>query len=95
MALGPLGRLWSLARRVEELFGLQAEVREALAIVGERLTAIEGRLTRVEAEEGRVLTEARSAATATSTMIASGVLSDTVSRITRLEGSSARAGSTF
>ncbi len=60
-------------------------VRESLQIVDERLKALEGRMIRLEAEQTQIITEARSAATAASTMVAGNVISDVVTRITRLE----------
>ena len=85
MALSDIGRVWTLARKVEDLLGLQTEVRQALQIIDERLKGLEDRMLRLEADERQVVTEARSAATAASTVVASAVISDTVTRITRLE----------
>jgi hypothetical protein len=86
VALSDIGRVWTLARKVEGLLGLQKEVRQALQIIDERLKALEDRMLRLEADERQIVTEARSAATAASTVVASAVISDTVTRITRLEG---------
>jgi hypothetical protein len=86
VALGPLARLWEVARRVEDLFGLQREVRQSLGVIEDRLKALEDRLAKLETDQAQIITEARSAATAASTMVAGAVISDAVTRITRLEG---------
>jgi uncharacterized protein (UPF0335 family) len=86
MAIGPLGRLWQFGRQVEELLGLQTEVRQSITVIEERLKAIEDRMLRLETEQPQIVTEARSAATAASSIVAGAVISDVVTRITRLEG---------
>jgi phage shock protein A len=86
MALNPFGSLWSLARKVEDLFDLQTKVRESLLIVDERLRAIENRLIKLESEQSQVITAAGAAATGAASSIAGGIISDAVTRITRLEG---------
>jgi uncharacterized protein YjiS (DUF1127 family) len=78
-------RLWSIARTVEDLLASQRRTREALASMDERLDAIEDRITRIEAREGQVITEAKAAAAAAATMVASAVISDIVTRVTRVE----------
>jgi hypothetical protein len=60
-------------------------MKEALAAIDERLRFVEDRLTRIEAEQGQVISEAKSAATGAATMIASAVISDAVTRVTRIE----------
>jgi hypothetical protein len=86
MALPDIGRLWSFARKIEELLDLQTKTRESLQVIDERLRAIENRMTKLEAEQTQIITEARSAATAAASMLAGGIVSDTVTRMTRLEG---------
>lgn len=86
MALEAITRLWTLTRRVEDLFGLQKKVDLSLGIVEQRLRAIEDRLTRLEAEQHQVVTAAGAAATTAATSITSVVLSDVVTRVTRVEG---------
>lgn len=81
MALPVFGGIWRVARKVDELFTLQNKVEASLQVVDERLRALEDRMLKLEAEQGRVFTEARNAAT----VMASGVLSEAVTRITRLE----------
>jgi hypothetical protein len=53
------------------------------------LKALENRVLRLEAEQGQVVTAAGAAATAAAATVAGGIISDAVTRITRLEG---RAG---
>jgi hypothetical protein len=90
VALNPLGSLWRLARQTEDLFKLQATVAEALAVVDDRLTALEDRMVRLETGADRFVSEARAAATAAATMVASAVISDTITRVTRLEEAAKR-----
>jgi hypothetical protein len=86
VALSDVGRLWTLARKIEDLLALHGKVAASLQIIDQRLKALEDRLLRLETEQGQIVTEARSAATAASTAIAGAIISDTVTRITRLEG---------
>jgi phage shock protein A len=86
MAIGPLGRLWQLARKIEELFTLHGKVEDALLVIDQRLKMLEDRMLRLEGDQTQIVTEARSAATAASTTVAGAVISDAVTRITRLEG---------
>ena len=78
-------RLWRLGRQVEDLLGLQAETRKALEIVDTRLRTLEDRMTHLEANEGQLIVEARAAASAASTAVTGAVISDVVTRLTRLE----------
>jgi predicted component of type VI protein secretion system len=86
MALEAITRLWTLARRVEDLFGLQRKMDVSLGIIEQRLRANADRLRRLEAEQQQVVTAAGAAATAAATSIASAVLSDAVPRVTRIKG---------
>jgi hypothetical protein len=86
MAVAPFRGLWSLARKVEDLFELQGKVRESLSIIDERLRALENRLLKLESEQSQIITAAGAAATGAASVIAGGIISDTVTRITRLEG---------
>ena len=86
MALPSLGALWRFARKVDELFALHKTTQDSLEAVAQRLHDLEARMTRLESEQTRLVTEARSAATAAGTMVAGAVVSDTVTRLTRLEG---------
>jgi phage shock protein A len=86
MAVGPLSRVWQLARKIEELFTLHGKVEASLQVIDQRLKTLEDRMLRLEAAQAQIVTEARSAATAASTAVAGAVISDAVTRITRLEG---------
>jgi hypothetical protein len=79
------GRLWSLGRMVEDLLALQSKTREALEVVDSRLRALEDRLTHAEANQGQLIVEARAAASAASTTVTAAVISDVVTRLTRIE----------
>ena len=85
MALPSFRGMLAGARQIDELLDLNRKVRESLEAVDHRLRSIEDRLMRLEAAQGQLVTEARSAAAAASTMVASNILSDVVTRITRLE----------
>jgi hypothetical protein len=86
MALGTIRGAGSLARRVEELFEFQTKAREGFQLIDERLKALESRVLRLEAEQGQVVTAAGAAATAVAATVAGSIISDAVTRITRLEG---------
>jgi hypothetical protein len=96
MAIPLLSQAWPLARQVEDLLKLQAQTEEAFAAIEKRVDALEGglsirlravedRLTRLEADQTQVVSEAKSAATGAATMIAGAVISDAVTRVTRVE----------
>ena len=86
MALPSLGALWRFARKVEDLFALQTANQASLEAVAQQLHNLDMRMTRLESEQARLITEARSAATTSASMVAAAVVSDTVTRLTRLEG---------
>ena len=92
MAIGPLGRLWQLARKIAELFTLHGKVEASLLVIDQRLKALEDRMLRIESGQTQVITEARSAATAAASAIAGAVISDVVTRVTRLEGRADQVG---
>jgi hypothetical protein len=58
-------------------------------VVADRLNGLEDRMTKLEAtfeaEKHQLVTEAKAASSAAATMVAGGILSDAVTRITRLE----------
>ena len=83
--LNVLGQIWSLGRKVEDLLALQSKTREALEAVDSRLRALEDRMTYLEAHQNQLIGEARAAASAASTAVAGAVISDVVTRLTRLE----------
>jgi hypothetical protein len=78
-------RLLTLVRRVDQLFTLQTKVDASIDIIEQRLRAIEDRLLKIEAEGPRLVTEARSAASAAATAMSSAALNDMVTRLTRVE----------
>ena len=80
-----LGRLWSLGRKVEELLTFQIKTREALETVDIRLRGLEDRMTHLEAAQGHLVVEARSAASAAATAVSGAVISDVVTRVTRIK----------
>jgi hypothetical protein len=86
VAIPSIGRAWKLARQLEDLLGLQTEVRQALQVVNQRLGTLEERMLRLESGQTQLIIEARSAATVAASTIAGAVISDAVTRITRLEG---------
>ncbi len=79
------GKLWTIARKVEDVLVLQEKTNQGLAEVHSRLDDLEARMTRLEAREGQVITEAKAASVAAATMVASAVISDIVTRVTRVE----------
>jgi phage shock protein A len=79
------GEFWTLARKVEDLFKLQVKTRESLDNLSEKIEQLERRMTYLEASQAQVITEAKAAASAASTAVAGAILSDTVTRLTRLE----------
>jgi uncharacterized protein (UPF0335 family) len=85
VALPSLGALWRFARKVEDLFALQNANQASLEAVAQQLHDLDTRMTRLESEQARLITEARSAATTSASTVAAAVISDTVTRLTRLE----------
>jgi hypothetical protein len=53
--------------------------------LAERLRAVEDRLLKLEAEQTQLISEAKSAAVGAATMISTSALTDTVTRLTRVE----------
>jgi hypothetical protein len=81
-----VANLWSVARKIEELFNLHTKVDASLKVIDERLRALEDRLLKLETGQSQLVTEARTAASAASTAMTSAVIGDTITRVTRLEG---------
>jgi hypothetical protein len=77
--------LWSFGRKLEDLLALQSKTREALEVIDSRLRLLEDRMTHLEAHQGQLIGEARAAASTASTAVAAAVISDVVTRVTRLE----------
>jgi hypothetical protein len=78
-------KLRKLVRDVEDLFKQHSKTTSALDAVDLRLHALEDRMTRLEAGQGQLVTEAKAAAGAAATMVAGAVISDIVTRVTRIE----------
>jgi phage shock protein A len=78
-------RLWTVARKIEDLLELQTKTREALEKLDARLRAVEDRMTHLEAGQEQLITEAKAAAGVAATGLAGSVISDVVTRITRIE----------
>jgi hypothetical protein len=85
VGLDAIGRIFTFARETQDLYALQGKLKEGLVALDERLRQVEDRLTRLEAEQGRIIVEAKSAGTGAATLIASAVISDAVTRVTRVE----------
>jgi hypothetical protein len=77
--------LWSIGRKFETLFADQRKAAEALNSLDGRLRTLEDRVTRMEAAQSQLITEARAAAVAATTAVAGGVISEIVTRVTRIE----------
>ncbi|MEJ0046477.1 MAG: hypothetical protein WDN04_10435 [Rhodospirillales bacterium] len=78
-------RLWTLGRKIEDLLALQGKTREGLEAIDVRLRALEDRMTHLEAGQTRLIAEAKAAAAIAATGLAASVVSDVVTRLTRLE----------
>ena len=78
-------RLWRVVRKVEDLFEHQGKTRSALERAEASLRALEDRMTRLEAGQHHVVTEAKAAAGIAATGLAGSVISDVVTRVTRIE----------
>ena len=82
---GVPARLWTLARTLEDLLTLQGKTRTAMEAMETRLRTLEARLTRVEAEREMLIIEAKAAAGAAAPGLAATMMSDVVTRVTRIE----------
>ena len=78
-------RLWTLARKVEDLLSFQGEMRKSLEAIDGRLRALETRMMKFEAEQDQLVTTAKAAANVAASAVASAVVSDVVTRVTRIE----------
>jgi hypothetical protein len=78
-------RLWTIARKVEEVLALQVKTRATVEQIEVRLRGIEDRMIHLEASRGQLIIEARAAAGVAATGLAGSVLSDVVTRVTRVE----------
>lgn len=78
-------RLWTLARKVEDLLAFQVKMKESLEALDARLRALETKMVRFEAEQSQLITTAQAAANVAASAVASAVISDIVTRVTRVE----------
>jgi len=78
-------RLWTLARKVEDLLAFQGQMKESLEAIDARLRALETKMIKFEAEQGQLITTAQAAANVAASAVASAVISDVVTRVTRVE----------
>ena len=78
-------RLWTLARKVEDLLAFQDKTKDSLEALDARLRVLETRMIQFEAEQGRLITTAQAAANVAASAVASAVISDVVTRVTRIE----------
>jgi hypothetical protein len=85
VALPALGQIFQFARDTQDLYKLHETVKEMISALDSRLRIVEDRLLRLEAEQGQMVSEAKTAATGAATIIASAVISDAVTRVTRVE----------
>jgi hypothetical protein len=85
MALAALGQIFKFARDTQDLYKPHETVKATIMALDGRLRTVEDRLIRLEAEQGQIVTEAKCAAVGAATMIASAVISDAVTRVTRIE----------
>jgi len=54
VALPFIGNFWNFARDTQDLYKLQAQMKDALSVMDGRLRAVEDRLTRLESEPHQV-----------------------------------------
>jgi cytidylate kinase len=80
-----LAHLWAIGRRFDQFEKFEKTTVTALKNVEARMDALEDRMTRMEARQGELVTEARAAAGIAATGLASSVISDVVTRVTRIE----------
>jgi hypothetical protein len=78
-------RLWTIARKVEDLFEAQTKTRAALEAIERRLKTLEDRMTYLEAGQSQLITEAKAAAGIAATGLAGSVIAEVVTRVTRME----------
>jgi len=78
-------RIWAIGLKVDELLRLQRETDAAFKDIREKIMSLERRMTHQEANATQMVTEANAAAGMAASNIASHMLSDVVTRVTRLE----------
>jgi hypothetical protein len=70
---------------IQDLYQLQAKMKDGLVAMDDNLRAIENRTIRLEPEQVHVIGEAKAAAIGSATVIASAIIADAVTRVTRTE----------
>jgi uncharacterized coiled-coil protein SlyX len=78
-------QFWAIARKFDELLSLQKRTEKSVDAILERLHALELRVIQREADRGQMITEAKAAAGVAASGVASMIVSDAITRITRLE----------
>ena len=78
-------RIRTIARKIEEILALQKKTNAALIVIDARLRELEDRMTRLESDQTHLVSSAKAAAGVTAAGIASSVVSDVVTRLTRVE----------
>jgi len=78
-------QFWAIARKFDELLSLQKRTEKSVDAILERLHALELRVIQLEADRGQMITEAKAAAGVAASGVASMIVSDAITRITRLE----------
>ncbi len=78
-------RMWAVARTAEELLSLQRKTKDSFEAIEARLRAIEDRMTHLEAAQSQLVASAKAAASVAAAGVAGSVISDVVTRVTRIE----------
>ena len=78
-------RLWTIARKVEDVLAFQDKMKESLEANDARLRALETKMIKFETEQCQLITTAQAAANVAASAVASAVISDVVTRVTRVE----------
>jgi len=78
-------QFWAIARKFDELLSLQKRTEKSVDAILERLHALELRVIQLESDRGQMITEAKAAAGIAASGVASMIVSDAITRITRLE----------
>jgi hypothetical protein len=80
-----LRQLWVIGLKIDEVVNLQAKTGASLLAIQTRLGGLEDRMTHLEAGQERLVTEAKAAAGAAASGVATTIISDVVTRVTRIE----------
>jgi hypothetical protein len=77
--------MWATARAAEGLLSLRKKTRESFEAIEFRPRGIEDRMPRWEAGQDQLVTSAKAATSVTAAGVAGSVISDVVTRVTRME----------